>query len=283
MVLTLFVSAGFVRAEEEIVATTVVGQGEGGETGEIKVIGEGEQIPTTVRTMNRQKRANVANKKRSYIKENMKDKREIKKEEFKNRIKARKEEMKNRKESFKAELEHKREVKKEELNNKREELKGKLKRIKNKKKEGSVLRISDQIEKINIKATDRLSNFTEKIDSILGKIMEQTDLMESRGLEVAGIRTAISVASSSIDEAKTAIATQAGVVYTIEVADEATLRSTVKIVRDNFHSDIKALHEQVKKSYESIRDAIKVLSGVREASDTNGDTPATDTRSTEAN
>ncbi len=150
MVLTLFVSAGFVRAEEEIVATTVVGQGEGGETGEIKVIGEGEQIPTTVRTMNRQKRANVANKKRSYIKENMKDKREIKKEEFKNRIKARKEEMKNRKESFKAELEHKREVKKEELNNKREELKGKLKRIKNKKKEGSVLRISDQIEKINI-------------------------------------------------------------------------------------------------------------------------------------
>ncbi len=188
-------------------------------------------------------------------------------------------EMRKDHEDFATKLKNKREGIREEINTKREKLKNKLKNIKDTKKQEAVLRISDNINKINIKATDRISNFVKKLEDMLNIIKVLTNKVEAKGLDVSSARTAIANAESSIVNTKTLIDTQVGKTYTIDVTTESTLRETVKSVKENFKSDIENLHKEVKASHESVRNIMKILKNIKGESDGNQANTETDTNS----
>jgi hypothetical protein len=165
-------------------------------------------------------------------------------------------------EDFKAKLSAQREQLKEKITTNREALRIKLQTIKNEKKQNSVLKISDNIEKINERATDRLEMLVNNIEKVLNNIQTRTDKAKESGIDVTSVQSTIDNAKTAISEARDAINTQSQKVYTINVTDEKTLRATVKTVRDIFHADIKAVQEKIKLAHEAVRASAKALAKV---------------------
>jgi hypothetical protein len=200
----------------------------------------------------------------------MKEERKQEREKIKNEIELMKEKREQDKEKVKTEIDkahekfqNQMELKRVELKEKsianREQLKEKLKTIKNEKKQNLVLNISDNIEKINIKATDRLGGLLEKIENALLNIKERADKAKADGSNVDEVYTLITKAEVSIAEARASISTQIGKTYKIEITNESTLKSTIQTIRDGFHQDIKIVQEKVKLAHEAVRATAKSL------------------------
>lgn len=203
----------------------------------------------------------------------MKEEREQKRENIKNEIELMKEKREQDKEKVKTEIEkahqkfqNQMELKRAELKEKsianRERLKDKLKIIKNEKKQNLVLNISDNIEKINIKATDRLGSLLGKIENALLNIKERADKANANGSNVDEVYTLITKAEVSIAEARASISTQIGKTYKIEITDESTLKSTIQTIRDVFHQNIKVVQEKVKIVHEAVKTTAQSLGAI---------------------
>lgn len=161
--------------------------------------------------------------------------------------------VKDKREAFKTELEAKR----EEIKTKREEMRAKfqeeLAKIKDEKKKLSAEKIVSIIEELNTKATNNLSGRVEKIENVLVSVESRISKGEENGLDVTQAKAEAEKAKQAIEDARSAIATQASKVYEVNITDEASLRAEMKRLRDLFTSDIKAVNELVKKAHEAVR------------------------------
>jgi len=173
------------------------------------------------------------------------------------------ENLKQKSEEFKDELQKKRTEMKKVMATHRETLQNKLKNIKNERKQNSVLKISDNFEKINEKATERLNNLVDQIEKVLEKIINRVDKAEDEGRDVSEARLAVKKAQEAISSARSAIITQTAQIYTIEVVDEETLKEVTKTVRDEFYSNIKAVQDKIKTAHEAIRKTAKTLGSLQ--------------------
>lgn len=172
------------------------------------------------------------------------------------------EENQQKREDWQNKMVENREQAKNQLMANREALRAKLQAIKNEKKQNAVLNVSDNIEKINEKATDRLSNLVGNIEKVLNNIQTRVDKAKTDGLDITSVEIEINKAKAAISEAKDAISAQSGKTYTINVTNEKTLKEVVKTVRDTFHADIKAVQEKVKAAHEAVRNSAKTLASI---------------------
>lgn len=215
------------------------------------------------------------------IRENVKEKRQEvkttdkeKKQEVGTEVKETREEIKIRTreatQKFKKDLEQKREElktkveqKKDELKTKvetkREELKQRLEKIKDEKKKQAVERIDRHMDALNDRMLKHYVNVLDKLSEVLVRISERADRAEERGVDVSVVRTAIDTANGAITAAKSAVETQSGKTYTIQVGTESTLKVDVGKARQALHNDLVAVRSTVKAAHEAVRNAATTL------------------------
>ncbi len=200
-------------------------------------------------------------------KEGIKDELKNKKEQQKGEVEAMIQSIKTQREEFKKEFE----IKKEEVKLKVEEMKTNLKedlgKIKDEKKKLSTEKILEIIQDLNIKATDKLSERTDKIENVLVSIESRISKAEARGLDVALAKTEAEKAKLAIDSAREKISVQAAKVYEVNITTEATLRAEMKKLRDLFKADIKAVHEKVKLAHTAVKNTATALAKIDKIDD----------------
>ena len=208
--------------------------------------------------------------KRQEIKTNVQEKRqEVRatvhetREEIKTRTReateAFKKETEQRKEELKTRVEQKREELKTKVETKREELKQRLDKIKDERKKQVVERIDGQMDALNDRLLKHYLNVLDKLSDVLVKISTRTDKAEERGVDVAAVRTAVDAANSAIVAARSAIETQSGKTYTIQISTEEGLKNDVGKARQALHKDLTAVRLVVKAAHEAVRQAAKTL------------------------
>lgn len=161
--------------------------------------------------------------------------------------------VKEKREEFKAELKIKREEAKTRIETMRVSFKEDLEKIKDENKKISAEKIVDAIEALNIRLTDQLSDKVNQIENVLVSIESRIAKAESRGLDVTSVKAEVEKAKIAIASARTSISNQASKVYEVNVTSESTLRAEMKILRDTFNKDIKAVREKVKDAHVAVR------------------------------
>lgn len=259
----LFLVAGFVWAHDEPDSNVVVDEvrtevREKRDEIRTEVGDKREETRTEVRTRQDEVRTEVREK-REDAKGEVNERREelrVKNLEAREELKQRIEE---RKEELKARVEEKREELKDRIEQKREELKERLETIKDERKKEVVERIDKRMDELNERLLDHFLSVLDKLGGVLVRIAERADSAEERGVDVSAVRTAIDEANNAIAMAKSAIETQAGKTYTIQITDEEGLRTDVGRARRALHGDLKAVRLTVKAAHEAVRNAATTL------------------------
>lgn len=180
-------------------------------------------------------------------------------------------------EDFKNQIEIKRQELKVKLSQNRETLKTRLEGIKDQRKQKTVLNVNDNITKINEIMTDRLNGLVDRIETALNNIEGRTNTAKDEGVDTSSVDTLIVEARAKISNARNSILNQAGKTYPIEAVDEATLKEVVKTVRDQFHSDLKAVQEIVKEAHASVIATVQTLGPLLEDNNAINTPDTTDT------
>ncbi|HXK41135.1 MAG TPA: hypothetical protein VJ046_03525 [Candidatus Paceibacterota bacterium] len=170
-----------------------------------------------------------------------------------------KKEAEQRKEELKTRVEQKREELKTRIETKREDLKKRLEKVKDERKKQAVERIDKQMDELNDRLLKHYLSVLDKLSDVLVRISERTDRAEERGVDVAAVRTAIDEANRAISAAKTAIETQSGKTYTIQVNTEEGLKNDVGRARQALHNDLAAVRLVIKAAHEAVRQAATTL------------------------
>lgn len=202
---------------------------------------------------------------------------ETKREETKSRIEAKREEAKSK-------MEAKREEMKDKLEAQREKAKQRLSDIRDKKKQELAQRLANQFEELNKKWTDHFIERLDRLGEVLLKMQERSDIASTNGKDVTAVSTAIKSANTAIDNARTAVVTQAARTYTLDTSSVTTAVATttdsgqenlMKALRTQFQSLHKALFKdlfalrdgEMKKADTAVRDALKTLSQIPKVDD----------------
>ncbi len=174
------------------------------------------------------------------------------------------EEAKQRAENANEKLKKLREEVRKKIEQKREEVQQKIAKIKDEKKKQQAEQMEKQFDHINQIWTDHFSKLLNHYDAVLQKIKTRTDKAAANGQDISTVNTAIQNAEAKIIAARTAVATQAGKTYTIDVtaitsgvASSTTTTGQDQIMK-NLRAQFKAMKEQLRKDLFTLRDgAIK--------------------------
>lgn len=147
------------------------------------------------------------------------------------------------------EMQTKRAETKEEMAAKREEFKKKIEEMKDTKKKEGVERIDEKINNLNEKHTVRLSGFIENVMRVLTNLQKRADALKAKGVDTTSINTMITDAETALKDAQTAVDAQAAKSYTMDITDEATVKTSAQDLLTQFRTDLKALHEVVKAAH----------------------------------
>lgn len=223
---------------------------------------------------NRQKNNNEIKK------EENKKLKEIKKEEFKNEIEeikddfeTKREERKNNFELMVQSVKEKREEFKTELENKKEEagikiiemkakFKEEIKLVKDETKKIATENIIDNVQSLNIKFTNNLSDKINQIENVLISIESRIAKAETNGIDVTLIKTSIEKAKEAITLARNSVSIQTNKVYDVNITGETTLKTEMKNLRELFKKDIKSLNEQVKLAHVAVKNTAEALAQI---------------------
>jgi len=177
----------------------------------------------------------------STLKESLKDEMEKNRQEFNDMIKQKKTELEDK------------------IKTKREELQKKLKNIQDVNKRQAVEKIDKQIDELNSKMMTHFSDMLDKMSAKLVKIGERADKAFQQGYDVSSVRTAIDNAKKSIDVVRSAIATQSGKTYAIQVTIDTALKGNVGKARDALHADVTAVKNILQAANEAVHKAATTL------------------------
>lgn len=130
-----------------------------------------------------------------------------------------------------------REEAKVKIQAKREEFKTRIQTIKDQKKKVLVERIDAKLAETNRK-------FTAKFSDILVRLQEFLDKIKQRTAD-AKVLADVAIAQTAIDAAIAAVDEQAAKAYTMDVADETSLRLNAKTVVSQLRQDLSAVHKLV--------------------------------------
>jgi hypothetical protein len=157
----------------------------------------------------------------------------------------------------------KREALKEQIEQKREAFKDRLEQITDARKKTIVERLDSRLNTINKNRTDHYTKTLERLDMLLDKISTKTAELEAEGANVSSIKTAIATAETALVTAGNAVSAQAAKDYTAQIANETTLRQTIKTVADQLKSDLKATHQTIDAAKRAVKQAAMALAQAR--------------------
>lgn len=141
----------------------------------------------------------------------------------------------------------------------REELRLKLDELKDTRKKMVAQKVDEKLARANQQSTDRMAAALERLDKLLDKFSSRAAALEAEGEDTAEVDTAISEAESAITVAETAVTYQAAKVYTPEVVDENSLRSSFGQTVKQLRNDLKATHDIVKAAKQKVIDVARAL------------------------
>lgn len=211
-----------------------------------------ESIRNTVRKFIKQVRPQLQGEAPQFVRE--------KQEEFLSRVREHQEE-----------FEDKREEAQKRVREHREVLQTKLAEIQNERKQRVVERIDEQLLNLNEKLTGHFLSVLGQIDKVLTNVTTRADRAVERGLDVGDVYTAIENAHSVIAAAHDAVIIQVGVVYTIEITSEETLRIDVGAARQALHTDLQGVRTLVRAAHDATRSAAVALAQIPRVDDIDDD------------
>lgn len=119
------------------------------------------------------------------------------------------------------------------------------KQVRNEKKQQILERLNTQLSLINDRATKAMLIHLERIQTLLNKIKARIPTVD------------IAPAQTKIDEAKTAVETQAAKEYVIEFSNESGLRIGASTAKTKLRADIKAVREKIRLARQAVVDVLK--------------------------
>jgi hypothetical protein len=112
-----------------------------------------------------------------------------------------------------------------------------LKEMKDQKKKAIVEKIDAKIAEINAKQTTRYQQVLDKLQMILDK--------EAKTASGTAMLEKIENAQTAIDDAKTAVVSQAAKIYTIAIGTDETIKLNVGTIVSQFRQDLQAVYKKV--------------------------------------
>lgn len=142
----------------------------------------------------------------------------------------------------------------------RAKLKTQVKGIKDAAKQKVALTLADNLNNVNKKLTDQMSENLTKIGAVLRQISDKTNSLSAAGTDVAAAETAITTAQVAIAAAQTAVTTQTGNVYTLTTATtDATAKADFTALRQKLQADIEAVQKLMTTARDDVRAAGQAL------------------------
>lgn len=149
------------------------------------------------------------------------------------------------------------------LKDKKEEFREKLQTIRDEKKRATTERIDEKISTMNKNHTARFSKTLEKLEMILNRITEQAQNLKAKGIDTLKLDSAVASAKTAINAAKVAVEIQTAKTYTIDVASENRLKTTVGSIVSMFRKDLRDVHKTVIDAKQAVQKAEMELVKVR--------------------
>lgn len=219
---------------------------------------------------------------REQLKERMQAKNAIL-DSLKNSISQSKEAFEQKKAEIKAQIEQKQQELRQQIETKREEikaqieakkaeLKDKLAKIRSEEKKQVVEKIYENINELNTRLTNHYLDVLNRLEKVLSNISSRTVKAEANGLDVTAVKTAITEATNAIESARSAIKSQAGKIYSINISSESNLKNDVGKARQTLQKDLKTVFEDVKKAQEAVKKAATTLAKIPNINNIEGST-----------
>ncbi|MCL5432703.1 MAG: hypothetical protein M1524_01120 [Patescibacteria group bacterium] len=161
--------------------------------------------------------------------------------------------------NFSEEIKEIRKEQAERIKEARVEFRQKLKSIRDERKKTLVENIDTKISNFNQNHTQKLSEALEKLQTILDKIKTKSENAKSSGLDTVGLEADIATAQSAIDNAETAISTQAAKQYSLEITSDETLKQTIGPTISQFRNDLQDVRKSVTDARQAVHKAATTL------------------------
>jgi chromosome segregation ATPase len=164
----------------------------------------------------------------------------------------------SRHKELREEIEEKREEVKEKIELKKEELKKKLEKFKDGHKAQTAARISENLNKLNDKKVEIMTEHVEKMEKLLERVRQKTAEAKANGKDVTKIEESIAAAQSEIDKVRIALTAQSAKDYTLTATDETLIKEEAKKNRSQLQKDLKAVHDLVVSARKAVSDAVSI-------------------------
>lgn len=134
--------------------------------------------------------------------------------------------------------------------------KEKIAQFKDKKKAQVAAKVNENLNLINEKRTQTMSNNLTKMTELLVKLQNRVNQASTAGKDVSAANLAINEAQASIDAAKEAVTTQSGQDYNVIVSSETKIGQDAKVTREKLMADLKSTQEKLITARQTISKAI---------------------------
>lgn len=160
----------------------------------------------------------------------------------------------NRKEKVREKVE----IRKEVMASREAALKARLEKFRDKKKAEITDRVNTNLNRINQKQTEQILKFLDNAGRILNKLEKRVNESSPDIKDPASAKAAIASAKETIATATASVKAQAEKDYTITVSSESTVRKDAQKMREQLHTDLKAVRVQVVDAKQAVVNAIRV-------------------------
>lgn len=144
------------------------------------------------------------------------------------------------------------------------QLRERLNNIKTERKRKVIERIYEGINTLNEIMTNHYLRVLNQLEDVLERIESRTVKAKLKGFDTARVEEAIATAYNSIESARNSVKSQAQKIYQPpEINSEETLRIDVGKLRQQLHTDLKAVEKLVKEAREKVRMAAVTLAEIR--------------------
>lgn len=167
------------------------------------------------------------------------------------------------KRSDKTTMSEKKTIRNMALEEKKANIKEEIQKIKDVRKQQIMERMDEKFGVINARRTSHMTTNLTQLSNILERIASKAAVQKTEGKDTTEVDEAIATARTSIQEARTAVASQAAKNYTIAVTSETQLQQDAKSAISSLITDLKATQEYVKNARDNVILAARSLAEIR--------------------
>lgn len=149
-------------------------------------------------------------------------------------------------------------------------LRKKLDAFRNREKAEVVDRVNTNLNGINRKQTRQMTKHLDKMSALLDKLAVRVNSGSPDVKDPAAAGAAIADAKTALDAASAAVKAQAEKDYTLQITSESRVKADAQKVRENLHTDLKALRQLVIDAKQAVANAIRVSKGLRKEATSSG-------------